>query len=253
MKPFRTLRIELEEGVGYLTLDAAARFNTLHTGCLEELRQAFRELEENPGVRCIVLSGGEGESFAVGANIAEMKDFGPLQALEFSELGQGLFAQMEEGDTPIVGALNGIAMGGGVDLALSCDIRLASDRLKMAHPGATLGIITGFCGTQKLPRLLGRSHALEVFMTSATYGADEALRLNLVDRVIPHGDFWPAVKSFARQVASRSPAALSYAKKLVNASEDVDLKNGQLLELGAFSALISDELPRRRMTEFFRR
>ncbi|NIQ93073.1 MAG: enoyl-CoA hydratase/isomerase family protein, partial [Desulfuromonadales bacterium] len=145
---YETLKIDVDKGVGYLTLDSGGRFNTLHTDCLAEIKQALAELEQRREVVCIVLSGGEGESFAVGANIAEMKDFRPLDAMAFSELGQSLFEQMEECDKPIIGALNGITMGGGCDLALSCDIRYASSRLQIAHPGAKLGIITGFCGTQ---------------------------------------------------------------------------------------------------------
>jgi enoyl-CoA hydratase len=250
---WKTLRLAVEKGVGYLTLDNGGRFNTLHRACIVELKASLALCEANPEVVCIVLSGGEGESFAVGANIAEMKDFGPLDGLHFSELGQSLFERMEESIKPIIGALNGITMGGGCDLALSCDMRLASDRLTIAHPGAKLGIITGFCGTQKLPRLIGRAQALEVFMTSEAYGAAESLRMGLVDRVFPHETFWPEVKKVARRIAGMHPAALSYGKKLINASADVDLKNGQIMELGAFSTLFSSGDARKRATDFFAR
>jgi len=248
---FQTLRLSVVDGVGYLTLDNGGRFNTLHSACIEEIKAGLKILEDDPAVVCIVLSGGEGESFAVGANIAEMKDFTPLDGLHFSELGQSLFTQMEEADKPIVGALNGITMGGGCDLALACDIRLASDRLKIAHPGAKLGIITGFGGTQKLPRQVGRNFAREIFMTSDVYDAEAALRMNLVDRVIAHEAFWPEVERFARRVATMPPAALSYAKKLVNVASDVDLKSGQTMELGAFSTLFSTDVPRQRIRTFF--
>lgn len=249
---FETLNLEIEQGVGYLTLDSGARFNTLHSACIAEIRQGLAQLEEDPQAVCIVISGGAGESFAVGANIAEMKDFSSLDGLRFSELGQGLFEQMESSDKPIIGGLNGITMGGGCDLALACDLRLASDRLRIAHPGAKLGIITGFCGTQKLPRLVGRNIAREIFMTSEPYGAEEALRMGLVDRVYPHADFQPRVRAFARRIATMNPAALAYAKKLVNAAEDVDLKNGQVMELGAFSTLFSSGVARAGAAEFFR-
>ena len=204
---YRTLRLSVAEGVGSLILDNGGRFNTLHSACIAEIKAALKALEEDPAAVCIVLSGGEGESFAVGANIAEMKDFTPLDGLRFSELGQSLFAQMEEADKPIIGALNGITMGGGCDLALACDIRLASDRLKIAHPGAKLGIITGFGGTQKLPRQVGRNFAREIFMTSDVYDAAAALHMNLVDRVFPHAEFRSEVERFARRVAARPPAA----------------------------------------------
>ncbi len=249
---WQTLHLEIEAGVGYLILDNGGRFNTLHRGCIGEIREALRVLETDPAVVCIVLSGGQGESFAVGANIAEMKDFAPLDALEFSEQGQALFEQMEAADKPIIGALNGITMGGGCDLALACDIRLASDRLRIAHPGAKLGIITGFGGTQKLPRQVGRNFALEMFMTAEAYGAAEALRMGLVDRVFPHASFWSEVQSFARHMAAMSPAALAYGKKLVNAAGDIDLKNGQTMELGAFSTLVSSGILRDRAAAFLK-
>jgi enoyl-CoA hydratase len=248
---YQTLRIAVEDKVGYLTLDNGSRFNTLHSECITELKEALQDLEEDPAVSCIVLSGGAGESFAVGANIAEMKDFTPLDGFRFSEHGQSLFDQMEGSDTPIVGALNGITMGGGCDLALACDIRLASDRLKIAHPGAKLGIITGFGGTQKLPRQVGRNFAREIFMTSEAYGAAEALRMNLVDRVFPHRDFWPEVRRFAGRIADKSPVALAYAKKLINASSDIDLNNGQVMELGAFSTLFSSDTMGQQIAAFF--
>lgn len=250
---YQTLRIEREGRVGYLTLDNGGRFNTLHRACIEEIKAALAELEESGAVNCIVLSGGAGESFAVGANIAEMKDFQPLDAMAFSELGQSLFTRMEESDLPILGALNGITMGGGCDLALSCDFRLASDRLQIAHPGAKLGIITGFCGTQKLPRLIGRSQALEMFMTSDTYNAERALALGLVDQVIPHAQFWPAVKRLARRIAGMDASALAYAKKLINAAADIDVRNGQVMELGAFSTLFSSGELQRQCHAFFER
>ncbi len=248
---FETLSITVEERVGYLTLDSGSRFNTLHSGCIAEIRTALRRLENDADVGCIVLSGGEGESFAVGANIAEMKDFGPLDGFRFSELGQSLFEQMEESDKPILGALNGITMGGGCDLALSCDIRLASDRLQIAHPGAKLGIITGFCGTQKLPRQVGRNFALEVFMTSQSYDAEQALHMNLVDRVFPHDRFWTEVRQYARGIAGMDAAALSYAKKLVNAAADIDIRNGQTMALGAFSTLFSSGTLKRKAAQFY--
>ena len=248
---YKTLRIECEDRVGYLTLDNGSRFNTLHSSCIEELKQALSELEAGGEVNCIVLSGGAGESFAVGANIAEMKDFQPLDGMAFSVLGQSLFTRMEESDLPIIGALNGITMGGGCDLALSCDFRLASDRLQIAHPGAKLGIITGFCGTQKLPRLIGRSQALEMFMTAESYSAEQALAIGLVDQVIPHEQFWPAVQRLARRIAGMDASALGYAKKLINAAADVDVRNGQVMELGAFSTLFSSGELQRKCRAFF--
>ncbi len=245
--PYKKLHIEIRNGVGYILMSSGSRFNKLTINTLKELKRAFHELENSGDAVCLVLSGHPGESFAVGADIGQMVRFGPADALAFAELGQSLFAAMEECPKPIIGALNGITMGGGCDLALACDIRIASETLVIAHPGAKLGIITGFCGTQKLPRLVGKNMAREIFMTSEPYSAGEALRTGLVDRVCPSAGFWDNVTGFAERVAANGPAALALAKKAVNAAEDVDLKNGCLLETSAYTSLHATTLKRSEM------
>ena len=228
--PYKKLRIETVNRVGYILLDAGLRFNKLSITTIRELKRAFTGFENDDSAKVIVLSGYPGESFAVGADIGQMVHFSPGDALHFAELGQSLFDQIESCPKPVIGALNGITMGGGCDLAMSCDIRIARDNLQIAHPGAKLGIITGFCGTQKLPRIVGKNYAREIFMTSDIYGSAEALRMGLVDRVFVENEFWQNVTSFAERIASRPLTALSAAKRLINAAEDTDLRSGCLLE-----------------------
>lgn len=251
MNDWQLLHTEVTNGVGYLFLDNGLRFNTLHSECIHELRAALAVLEADSSVGCIVLTGDPGESFAVGANIVEMRDFQPLDGWKFSRLGQGLFEQIESSTKPIIGALNGITMGGGCDLALACDIRLASDRLKVAHPGAKLGIITGFCGTQKLPRTVGFNKAKEIFMTARIYSADEALQMNLVEQVYPAEQFMQRVREYAERIAHQPPMALHLAKKLLNAADNVCIANGQVMELGAFASLFPRSGNMERIEEFF--
>jgi len=234
---YSKLSITVEKRVGYLMLGSGARFNTLSLETLRELSHAFQQLEANPEVVVIVISGYPGDSFAVGANIAEMLEFSPADALAFGETGQALFEMMEACDKPVIAALNSITMGGGCDLSLACDLRVASDALKFAHPGARLGILTGFCGTQKLPRLIGRNRALEIFMTAQTYGAEDGLRMGYLDRVFPAETFWDEVVSLAETIARRPAAALSAVKQLVNSAEEIDLKNGCALERGLHATL----------------
>ncbi len=181
--PFKKLSIHVTNRVGYILLDAGLRFNKLSITTIRELKRAVSQLEADQEVRAIVLSGYPGESFAVGADIGQMVHFGPSDAFHFSELGQSLFEQIESCSRPVIGALNGITMGGGCDLAMACDMRIAIEGLQIAHPGARLGIITGFCGTRKLPRMIGKNLAREIFMTSDPYSAEDALRMGLVDRV----------------------------------------------------------------------
>jgi len=234
---YSKLSITIENRVGYLLLDSGGRFNTLSVETLREISAAFAELVADPAVTVIVISGYPGESFAVGANIAEMVEFSPADALAFGETGQALFEMMEDAEKPVIAALNGITMGGGCDLSLACDLRIASDALRFAHPGARLGILTGFCGTQKLPRLVGRARALEIFMTAATYNADDAVEMGYASRVIPHDSFWAEVRAFAETMAQRPAELLGMMKTLANAAEDVDLKNGCTLERSCYRAL----------------
>jgi enoyl-CoA hydratase len=228
--PLKKLSIEVTNRVGYILLDAGSRFNKLSITTIRELIRAFAHVEADQGVRVIVLSGYPGETFAVGADIGQMVHFSPSDAFHFAELGQSLFEQIESCARPVVGALNGITMGGGCDLAMACDVRIAVESLQIAHPGARLGIITGFCGTRKLPRMVGKNLAREIFMTSDPYGAGDALRMGLVDRVCGKDVFWQEVVRFAEKVAAHPLAALSASKRLLNAAEDTDLRTGCLLE-----------------------
>jgi enoyl-CoA hydratase len=228
--PFNKLSIQVTNRVGYLLLDAGSRFNKLSITTIRELKRAFAQLEADQAVRVIVLSGYPGESFAAGADIGQMVHFSPSDAFHFAELGQSLFEQIESCPQPVIGALNGITMGGGCDLAMACDIRIAREGLKIGHSGAKLGIITGFCGTHKLPRMVGKNLAREIFMTSDIYSAADALQMGLVDRVVSDENFWSEVVAFAERVASHPLKALSASKRLLNAAEDTDLRTGCLLE-----------------------
>jgi enoyl-CoA hydratase len=228
--PYKKLRIELSNRVGYILLDAGSRFNKLSVTTIRELKRAFTQLDGDETATVVVLSGYPGESFAAGADIGQMVNFSPGDAFHFSELGQSLFDQIESCSKPVICALNGITMGGGCDLAMSCDIRIASDGMRIGHSGAKLGIITGFCGTHKLPHIVGKNFAREMFMTSEPYSSAEALRMGLVDRVYTDDDFWPGVVKLAERIASHPSHAVSAAKRLINAAEDTDLRSGCLLE-----------------------
>lgn len=237
MALYNKLRLEVKNRVGFMTMDSGARFNKLTINMLKELKRGLAELQACDDAACIVLSGYPGESFAVGADIGQMVKFDSQHAFAFAELGQSLFAAMESCPKPIIGALNGIAMGGGCDLSLACDLRIAGDALRFAHPGAKLGILTGFCGTQKLPRLLGRNFANEIFMTSDVFGPEDALRMGYVNAVHPAATFWQEVVTLAERIAAHPAPALAFAKKAINAAEDCDLKNGCTLESGLFGTL----------------
>ena len=228
--PYKKLRIEIANRVGYILLVAGSRFNKLSVTTIRELKRAFAHIEDEKAVHAVVLSGYPGESFAAGADIGQMVNFSSGDAFHFAELGQSLFDQIESCSKPVICALNGITMGGGCDLAMSCDIRIAAEGMRIGHSGAKLGIITGFCGTHKLPHIVGKNFAREIFMTSEPYSSADALRMGLVDRVYAADDFWPQVVLLAERIARHPPHAVSAAKRLINAAEDTDLRSGCLLE-----------------------
>lgn len=236
---YKKLRLKVKNHVGYILMDSGARFNKLTINALKELKLGLAELEAADDVVCIVITGYPGESFAVGADIGQMVKFCSHETFVYAELGQSLFAAMEDCPKPIIGALNGITMGGGCDLSLACDLRLASDAFAFAYPGAKLGNLTGFCGTRKIPRLLGKNFAGEIFMTSDVYSAVDALRMGYVSSVYPVDTFWKEVVTFAERIAANPPTALGFAKKTINAAEDCDLKNCCSLERGFFTALLA--------------
>jgi enoyl-CoA hydratase len=178
------IRLETpHDGVALLTIDRAERFNTLSVETLEALDATLRTLASNPATKALVVTGAGGESFAAGANIREFATLDVREALAFAARGQRVFDFVERAPFAVFAAIDGYCMGGGLDLALACDVRVASPRSIFAHPGARLGILTGFGGTQRLPRLVGKAFALELFVTARRVGAAEALAFGLVDRL----------------------------------------------------------------------
>jgi enoyl-CoA hydratase len=170
-------------GVALLTIDRAEHFNTLSVETLEALDNAVCAIARDSTTRVVVVAGAGGESFAAGANIREFADLSPREAIAFSARGQRLFDRLERMPKAVLAAIDGYCLGGGLDLALACDVRIASPRSAFAHPGARLGILTGFGGTQRLARLIGLPGALELFASARRIDATEALSLGLVDAI----------------------------------------------------------------------
>lgn len=197
-------------GVALLTIERAARLNTLSVETLEELDAALRVLGRDERLRALVLTGAGGDAFAAGANIAELVGLSPREALAFAARGQRVFDLVERLHVPVFAAVDGFCMGGGLDLALACDFRHASTKSVFAHPGARLGILTGFGGTARLTRLVGRAVALEMFATGRRLTAADALAVGLVDRVT--GDPVGSALAIAFEMADKWPAATAFGK-----------------------------------------
>ncbi len=228
--PYRHLRVEdAGRGVLHLWIDRAEHLNTLSVSTLHELTGFFRELTAMEQ-RVVLIRGAGDKAFAAGANIKELIPFGPWEARQFSALGQNIFFLMESAPQTIVAAIDGYCMGGGCDFAMAADIRVASDRSVFAHTGAKMGIITGFGGTQRLPRLVRMGHAKRIFYTGERFSAQEALRMGLVTQVIPAEGFHQQVEAMAEDIAKRPEREMRAAKRLLGKAMDMDRASHRLLE-----------------------
>jgi enoyl-CoA hydratase len=194
------LILEERDRLAVVILDRAHAFNTLSIETLDELTEAFRWLARRPDLRAAILSGSGGEAFAAGADIGEVGALDGMTAIPFARRGQQLCRMIEHGPHVVIAAIDGYCLGGGLDLALACHLRYASARSIFAHPGGRIGIMTGFGGTQRLPQLIGRSQALELFLTGRRITAEEARELGLINRVIQAGSVLEAAQEAAMKM-----------------------------------------------------
>lgn len=238
--PNRLVKITHDETIVLLSLNRPEAHNSLSRETLQALQATFEKLKDDESVLGIVLTG-EGKSFCAGADIAAMKGMTPLQAVEFADAGQRLMFAVEKVGKPVIAAVNGYALGGGLELALACDFIVAADTAVFAAPEVMLGIIPGFGGTQRLPRLVGKSKAKEMIFTGNRVPAAEALAIGLANRVVPAADLIAETTALAKQICSRGPFSLKLAKEVIDAGFDVDLKNACLIERDAFALCFTTE------------
>ncbi len=238
---FKNLKVSSEDGIGWLRFDRPP-VNALNTETVLEIEQAFDWFEKQKDVLVIVATG-EGKAFVAGADIAEMKDFTPLQAREFARNGHRAMARIADIERPVIAAINGYALGGGCEIALACDIRVMADRAKIGQPELKLGLIPGFGGTQRLARLCGPGVAKELVFTAATIDATEALRIGLVNRVVPADKLIEEVTGMARAIIANGPTAVRLAKAVTNRGLDSNLTTGCSYEIEAFSVCFASGEP----------
>jgi enoyl-CoA hydratase len=207
------LKVARDGPVAVVSVSRPDKLNALSDATLEELLAAFTGLRDDEGVRCVILTGGEAKrpAFVAGADIAELAGQDPLAARRRSRLGQSVCDLIEGLGKPVIAAVNGFALGGGLELALACHIRLAAEGAKLGLPEVTLGIIPGYGGTQRLPRLVGMGMALELITTGRMIDAEEARSLGLVNRVLPPAELLPAANELAGKIAANGPIAVRLA------------------------------------------
>ncbi|MBN2538096.1 enoyl-CoA hydratase/isomerase family protein, partial [candidate division WOR-3 bacterium] len=239
---FKNLRLTKDGPVGRLVFDRPP-VNALNTETVLELEQAMSWFETQGEVLVIVFTGA-GKAFVAGADIAEMSGFEPMQARAFAQNGHRALEKVARIEKPVIAAINGFALGGGCEIALACDIRVMADSAKIGQPEVKLGLIPGFGGTQRLARLVGPGVAKELIMTGDQLDAAEALRIGLVNRVVPSAELEETVNGLARRIAANGPTAVKLAKTCINRGLDVDLNTGNAFEIEAFNVCFSSEEPK---------
>lgn len=250
MHHFETVLVEKrsEDGIAIVTINRPP-MNPLNTKVLDELHEAFTNLGADPDVRCIVLTGAGEKSFVAGADIKEMVNFGPIEAMEFVERGQKLMDLIESIEAPVICAVNGFALGGGTEIALACDFIYASKNAKFGQPEINLGILPGFGGTQRLSRKIGPNAAKEWILTGDILSAEEAYRVRLVNKLVD-GNVLDAAIETAKKIAAKGWATVKWAKRLVNLIYNAPLSAGLLSEKEIFAYLCATEDQKEGMKAF---
>ncbi|HEY7586434.1 MAG TPA: enoyl-CoA hydratase-related protein [Candidatus Deferrimicrobiaceae bacterium] len=229
------LLVSVSERIATVTVNRPKSLNALNPATVRELSAAFAEMAEREDVGVVVLTGAGEKAFVAGADISEMRNFNAVQALEFALFGQGVLERIERLPQPVIGAINGFALGGGCELAMACDILIASDTARFGQPEVNLGIIPGYGGTQRLPRLVGRNIAKEIVLTGEMITAQRAYEIGLVNRVVPQAELMSAARGTAAKILSKGPVAVRTAKMAMNRGLDLDLSNACALEANAFA------------------
>jgi enoyl-CoA hydratase len=242
--------LEHEKGITTIYINRPEKLNALNKVTIQELHEILILANENPDVRVIIITGTGEKAFVAGADIAEFAHFSVKEGSQLAAQGQQiLFDFIENMKTPVIAAINGFALGGGLELAMACHIRIASENVKMGLPETSLGVIPGYGGTQRLPQLVGKGHAMEMILTAEMISADDAYRSGLVNHVLPQAELLDFTKALAQRIMKNSPVAIAKAIKAVNANF-VSGVNGFEVEINAFGECFATEDFREGTTAF---
>jgi len=236
MMQYTILKIDIAEGVAVVTLCRPAVLNALNNEFFVEFNDFLDDLTGRNDIKVLIITG-EGKSFVAGADIAEMSGMDPAQALAYSKKGQETFLRLGKLDIPVIAAVNGYALGGGCELAMACDFRIAGKNARFGQPELNLGLIPGYAGTQRLSALTGLGNALHLILTTEMVGADDALRIGLVQKVVEPEMLMDEVRTMAKKIAANGSQAVKKAKEVIRKGHEMRFEDACKLEAETFSGL----------------
>lgn len=244
------LLMDVEGEIAVVSINRPKALNALNTETVQEINECFKEIQNRKDIKVVILTGAREKSFVAGADIAQMSNMTPKEAREMSLNAYEAFSRIENCPQVVIAAVNGFALGGGCEIAMSCDIRIAADTAKFGQPEVGLGIIPGFGGTQRLPRLVGKGRAKELIFTAETIDANEAYRIGLVNKVVPKEELMDTCKKMAQRILKNGSLAITLAKQAINLGVEMDLNSGIQLESNQFGLTFSSQDQKEGMNAF---
>jgi enoyl-CoA hydratase/carnithine racemase len=231
---YETLIHQNRDGIGYVTINRPEKLNALNDQVMTDLCACFESIEQDAGMRTVILTGAGEKAFVAGADISVLAAQTPVEGKERSIRGQRVLDRIENLGKPVIAAINGYALGGGCELAMACTMRVASETAKLGQPEVKLGIIPGYAGSQRLPRLVGKGRAMELILSGEPITAAEAWRIGLVNQVVPAKELMAACEGLARKIMANGPLAVRLAMEAVNRGCEMTAEQGQFLEATLF-------------------
>ncbi|HEY5672234.1 MAG TPA: enoyl-CoA hydratase-related protein [Malonomonas sp.] len=247
---YQNLLVQITNQIALLTINRPQALNALNPATLQELTLMIAELESNPQVKVVIITGAGEKAFVAGGDISVMQPLGPLAAREVALQAQQLFNAIEYSPKVMIAAINGFALGGGCELAMACDIRIAADTARLGQPEINLGIIPGWAGTQRLPRLIGKGKAKQMMFTGEMVGAAEAERIGLVNQVVPQKELLSVAQTMAETIAGKSQVAIRLIKEAVDNGMEMDIDKAFIYEADLFALCFSTEDQKEGMAAF---
>jgi len=238
---YETLLFDVTSGLARVTINRPDKLNALNGAVLRDLGEAADAVARNVGIRAVILTGAGSKAFVAGADIAELTTQGPMDGKARAQAGQAIFRAFEHLNKPVIAAVNGFALGGGCELAMACHLRVASDTARFGQPEVKLGLLPGYGGTVRLPRIVGKGRALELLLTGAIIDAAEALRIGLVNRVVPAERLLDEAEALARSIMDQGPLAVRSVLEAVDAGYEMSQADALLLESTLFGLLSSTD------------